>query len=139
MLLLPSRPRQIPIRPALTAEQIDSACYVGSPEHKAKRWWGGLPLGYVNKSGEATRPKKQQTTICPFTTETERLTATTWIRDSLSAGQIKYYEGDKDFPARVWYRDPATNKVWIGYCLNTVLGQYKGWPADESERIAIFD
>ena len=69
----------------------------------------------------------------------ERLTATAWVQSALRAGQVKYYESDKDFPARIWYRDAATNKIWIGYCLNSVLGQYKGWPADESERLAIFD
>ena len=139
MLDLPSRPRQIPIRPPLSEEQINSACYVGSAEHKSKRWWGGLPHGYVNQSGEAIRPKKQQTTICPLITEAERLAATIWVQNALRAGQVKYYESDKDFPARIWYRDAATNKIWIGYCLNSVLGQYKGWPADESERLAIFD
>jgi hypothetical protein len=135
---LPRRPRQIPIRPALSEEKIKSASYVGSAEHKAKRWWGGLPLGYVNQSGRATRPKKQQTTICPFTTEAERLMATRWVHHALRAGQVKYYESDRDFPARIWYRDDETNMVWIGYCLNNVMGHYKGWPADESERIAIF-
>jgi hypothetical protein len=136
---LPRRPQQIPARPPLSEEKIESACYAGSAEHKAKRWWGGLPQGYVNQSGVAARPKKQQTTICPFTTETERVTATGWVRDALRAGQIKYCESDKDFPARIWYREDATNIVWIGYCLNSIMGQYKGWPANESERLAIFD
>jgi hypothetical protein len=92
MLALPSRPRQIPIRPPLSEEQINSACYVGSAEHKSKRWWGGLPHGYVNQSGEAIRPKKQQTTICPLITEAERLTATIWIQNALRAGQIKFVQ-----------------------------------------------
>jgi len=63
--------------------------------------------------------------------------ATSWIRQALGLGQFRYYEGDKDFPKKLWYRD-ENGQVWFGFCMNSVLGQYKGWPIYEDERIEIF-
>ena len=60
------------------------------------------------------------------------------MRAALTAGQLRYYEGDKDFPALIWYREPATGRLWMGYCVNGILGQYKGWPIEEEDRVAVF-
>ena len=67
-------------------------------------WWGGLPGAYVGSSGKATRPKKQDTTICPLTTATDRDVATEWVREALTTGQMRWYEGDQDFPNHIWYK-----------------------------------
>jgi hypothetical protein len=131
------RPAQIPQRSTLDPNLIQIAAYVGSPEHKAQRWWGGLPAAYVDDDGEASRPGKQQTTICPLVTEDDRLRATEWVRAALESGQFRFYEGDKDFPRYIWYQDRG-GQVWFGSCINSVQGQYKGWPIDEDERVAIF-
>lgn len=63
---------------------------------------------------------------------------TAWLRAALAAGQVKYFESDKDFPARIWYRDTDTGRIWIGYCVNSIAGEYKGWPISEEGRIAVF-
>lgn len=133
------RPQQVLPRTPLSPQQIRDARYVGSGEHKAQRWWGGLPGAYVGPDGKATRPKKQQTTICPLVTEENRQQATVWVQAALAAGQVRYYEGDKDFPKRIWYREATTGGLWMGYCVNGALGQYKGWPIEEDERVAVFD
>jgi hypothetical protein len=132
------RPVQIPPRAPLTPKQIDAARYIGSPEHKVKRWWGGMPEAYVDTDGVAQRPGKQLTTICPLITEAERDIATHWVQQALREGLLRYFEGDKEFPKRLWYRDPRDGQVWTGFCVNSVLGQYKGWPIDEGERVEIF-
>lgn len=62
-----------------------------------------------------------------------------WVCFALRSGQLRYFEGDKDFPARIWYRDYEAAQSWIGYCINGILGQYKGWPVDEAECHAVFD
>lgn len=131
------RPAQIAPRVPLTPEQIQQAQYVGSPEHKTERWWNGLPEAYVGSDGIAQRPSKQLTTVCPLVTETERDTATSWVQQALRLGQLRYFEGDKDFPKRLWYRD-CDGQIWTGYCLNGILGHYKGWPIGEREKIEIF-
>jgi hypothetical protein len=131
------RPRQIPARELLSVAKIDAASYVGSGEHKQSRWWGGLPGAYVGEDGVARRPKKQLTTICHFTEEADRQRATKWVREAITAGQVRFYEGDKDFPKHIWYKD-ANGRLWFGCCVNGVQGQYKGWPIDEEERVAIF-
>ncbi|WP_237154704.1 hypothetical protein [Oryzibacter oryziterrae] len=131
------RPAQLPPRPPLTPDQIARAQYEGSPEHKIVRWWGGLPAAFAGDDGVAQRPNKQLTTICPLVGEVERAQATDWVKKALEQGQFRYFEGDKDFPKRVWYRDDA-GQVWFGFCINSVLGTYKGWPIDEEERVEIF-
>lgn len=69
----------------------------------------------------------------------ERNVATTWVRAAIQAGQYRFREGDKDFPKHIWYREPVSNQIWFGYCVNGVLGEYKGWPIDEDERSEVFD
>jgi len=136
--LMARRPRQLAPRPSLQQTQIDDATYLGSAEHKSEWWWNGLPLARVGQAGTVTRPKKQRTTICPLVTEADRQKATLWVRAALCAGQYRYLEADKVFPGRVWYHQDDTDQFWIGYCINTIQGQYKGWPVDEDEIIAIF-
>ena len=131
------RPKQLPSRPPLTTAQIDAAAYVGSAEHKAFRWWGGLPGAFAGSSGKATRPKKQDTTICPLTREADRDMATEWVREALTTGQMRWYEGAQDFPNHIWYKQ-ENGQLWFGRSVNSVRGQYKGWPIDEEERGAKF-
>ncbi len=131
------RPSQIPARLQLTAEKIEEATYEGSPEHKSQAWWGGLPEAYVGPDGVAKRHGKQKTTICPLVAEDDRNLATQWVREALTRGQVKYVESDRDYPRYIWYRE-STGAFWSGYCINSVLGQYKGWPIEEDEKVAVF-
>jgi hypothetical protein len=131
------KPSQIPARPPLDAAKIRMARYVGSAEHKERRWWGGLPAAYVDEDGTASRAGKLQTTICPLTKDADRDRATARVQAALFAGQTRFYEGDKDFPKHIWYEDEI-GQLWFGFCINSVQGQYKGWPIEEDERIAIF-
>lgn len=131
------RPAQIPARLAPADAVVGQASYVGSAEHKAFRWWGGLPQARVGKDGKATRPKKQKTTICDLVDEADRQRATEWVKLAIRSGQCRFYEGDKDFPKHIWYY--ANGRIWFGYCINGTAGQYKGWPIEEEERRAIFD
>lgn len=131
------RPAQIPRRPPLTRRQIDQTKYVGSPEHKDRRWWGGQPEAWVNERGVATRPGRQLTTICPLVAEQDRDRATIWVQQALTIGQFRYREGDNDFPWQIWYQDPG-GQLWMGQCVNSVLGEYKGWPINEEQKIEVF-
>jgi hypothetical protein len=131
------KPPQIPARPSLDATKIQMACYVGSAEHKTHRWWGGLPAAYSDEGDAASRVGKLQTTICPLTKDADRVGATAWARAALIAGQSRFYEGDRDFPKHIWYQD-QTGQLSFGFCVNGVQGQYKGWPIEEDERVAIF-
>lgn len=134
---MPRKPAQLPQREPLTEAQISAAAYKGSPEHKARGWWGGTPGAFVPEGGEARRPGKQLTTICPLVTEQDRTKATAWVQAALRANQTRFYEGDQTFPKKIWYRD-ETGQFWCGWCINTVSGEYKGWPSDEDECSAIF-
>ncbi len=97
------------------------ASYLGSPEHKTLRWWGGLP------QGRRPRPKKQLTTPCPLLTETDRERATEWVRKAIRRGDCEFVEGDGDFPKRIWHRD-ENGQLWRGLLVNRTTGEYKGWP-----------
>jgi hypothetical protein len=134
--LMVKRPAQLPPRAALTPDQIEMAHYGGSEEHKAERWWGGLPKAYIGSDGVAQRPRKALTTICPLITKAEREKATIWVREALKLGQMRFFDGDKDFPKRIWCS--ADGQIWVGYLVNSGNGEYKGWPIDEDEQSAIF-
>jgi hypothetical protein len=133
-----ARPAQISPRAPLTAAEIEAAQYVGSPEHKVTRWWGGLPGAFLGKDGVARRPGKQLTTPCLRTTGEQRDEASDWVRRALSAGQFRFYEGDGTYPKHLWYKDDQ-GQYWFGFVVNQSQGTYKGWPIDEEEKRATFD
>jgi len=133
-----TRPRQIPVRPALTEPEIAAARYVGSPEHKAERWWGGVPQARIGRGGEARRPKKEHTSICPKVTSEDREQASHWVREALRHRQFRFFEGDKLYPKHIWYKDQA-GQYWFGFAINQIAGTYKGWPISEAERRENFD
>jgi len=91
----------------LTDAQIAAARYEGSPEHKSVRWWGGLPGASVGPDGQASRPKKQKTTICPLTARAEQETATLWVREALRQRRFRFYEADQVYPNHVWHQDES--------------------------------
>src|SRR2546425_8335758 len=100
------RPRQVPQKgPINQAERVALAArasYLGSKEHKAKRWWGGLPAVRYDKEGKPVREKKEKTTICDLVTDEDRARATAWIRAAIERGQFEFLEGDQDFSKHVW-------------------------------------
>ncbi|MGC8477237.1 MAG: hypothetical protein ACP5NP_12855 [Acetobacteraceae bacterium] len=122
----------------MTQQEIDAACYVGSAEHKARRWWGGLPGARVGPDGRPRRPKREHTTICDRVSEQDREQATTWVRAALKAGQVRFFEGDQIYPKHIWYRDES-GQYWFGFGVNPLAGTYKGWPISEDEKRAAFD
>lgn len=126
------KPRQNPVRQRLTDNEIEKAQYVGSPEHKVERWWGGLPQAWQGPDGKASRLKKQQTSVCHKVTAEEREQATEWVQEALTLGNVRYFDGDDLYPSRIWYKD-SDDKWWMGFCINTTLGHYKGWPADDGD------
>lgn len=120
-------------RAALSQGQRNSlaarAHYTGSPEHKSTAWWGGHPQAGA---------RRQKTTVCPLTTDTDRQAATTWVRRAIRDGQYKFVDGDGQFPKHLWFTDKQ-GQTWQGRCLNRASGEYKGWPISEAERREIFD
>lgn len=110
---------------------------MGSPEHKVSRYWGGLPGAWVGPTGQADRPRRQQTSICRKVTEQDRQTATRWVQAALAAGQFRYCDGDKLFPKHIWYCD-SDRQFWFGFAVNQTAGTYKGWPITEAEKIETF-
>lgn len=72
------------------------------------------------------RKKKPRTSICPLISKEDRERATEWVRRAIRDGQCRFMEGDQDFPKHVWYE--AEGRGWFGFCINSVAGEYKGWP-----------
>ena len=134
------RPKQRPVR-VLSQEERDvlasRAVYTGSPEHKGAGWWGGLPTARDLGDGRIGRPNREVTTRCPLTGVKDKARATTWVQEAIKVGQYRYFEGnDEGFPNRIWYEADGT--IWIGWCINRISGEYKGWPIDEDERDDVF-
>ena len=132
----PQRPQRTKLTNAQREELALEASYVGSPEHKNNRWWGGLPASQQLPGGKVGRPRKQVTTICPLNSVEDKSRATEWVQSAIRAGQYKFLEADKRFPRKIWFQ--ADDRVWFGSCINSESGEYKGWPIDENERRKIF-
>ena len=139
-MVKPKRPGGAPQRAELSLRERQAlaarARYEGSGEHKDKRWWGGLPMAKQLPGGRVGRPGKQQTTVCPLTTDEDRKQATEWVRQAIINGQYKFHEADQEFPKKIWHR--ANGRIWYGLCLNAGNGEYKGWPIEEQERREVF-
>lgn len=129
------RPKQKPKREALGSRERKAlskrATYVGSPEHKEKKWWGGLPEIRYDKTGKPSRPKKQHTTPCPLITPHDKEKATKWVREAIASGQYTFKDGDGEFPKRIWH--VVNGKKWAGLIVNPAKGEYKGWPLEDGE------
>ena len=126
------RPHPYTPPPADVQELAKAAQYVGSPEHKRGNWWGGQGRPPGAGGALTSRPKKQLTTICPLHTEADREKATAWVREAILTGRFRFVEGDNLFPKHIWHVDDD-GQGWLGRCVNSVQGQYKGWPARPEE------
>lgn len=139
-MVKPKRPQRAPQRAALSPCEREAlaarARYQGSSEHKDKKWWGGLPRARQLPGGSIGRRGKQQTTLCPLTTNEDRDRATEWVRQAIINGQYRFHEADQEFPKKIWHR--ANGRIWFGLCVNPSSGEYKGWPIEEQERREVF-
>ena len=129
-------PRTRPVSSVNVAALARDASYVGSCEHKTGPWWSGRGGVRIGADGKAARPKRQHTTICPLASPRDRDRATKWLQTAISRCQFVFVEGDKRFPKHVWYVD-SDGQGWAGRCINSVSGEYKGWPVgvDEMNRM----
>ena len=130
------QPSKGPLNQAERIALAARASYVGSKEHKAMRWWGGLPGVRFGRDGRPSRQKREKSTICDLVTKEDRERATTWVRAAIESAQFTFLEGDQDFPKHIWYQADA--RGWFGFCVNSAAGEYKGWPLEEDERLALF-
>ena len=133
-----ARPKQIAPRAPLTKGEVVGASYVGSKEHKATRWWGGLLGARMGSAGAARRPKKQLTTICPLVTAADQARASARVQEALEQQQYRFYDGDKTYPKHLWHRDEV-GQFLFSFSINGISGTYKEWPIDEAEKRETFD
>lgn len=127
------KPTQKPRREKLSEQErielASRASYLGSCEHKDRRWWGGLPCSKQLPGGRKGRRGKQQTTICQLVDDKGREFATKLVREAIMNGTYEYVETDHQFPSKIRHKD-SLGRTWEGRCINTDLGTYKGWPVD---------
>lgn len=139
----PSRTiQQIP-KPAELAALAAQASYVGSREHKEKSSWLGLPHARRAKKGSDQTDHRQNATICPLTSDDERLMATKWVQEAIKRGQFNPADWHGDFPSQIWYKD-SEGQYWFGRLTSGISGasapgSYKGWPIPEDEWRENFD
>lgn len=97
------------------------ATYIGSRDHKNIPSYAGPP---------GLRP---DASCCPVELSRELDRVVSWLRDGIRRGLTGGpWEGKSPgFPRYVWYKDGAT--VYEGRLVNREMGQYKGYPLEESE------
>lgn len=104
---------QVTIDVAKITEQVS---YVGSPEHKDAPSFAGFQ-----------RPRKDAS-ICD--NELSQDVVTGWLKKAIQCGAIgEMLEGD--FPRYVWHKEGDI--VYEARLVNRELGQYKGYPLNNTE------
>lgn len=99
------------------ADLAQRASYVGSSEHKSYPSFAGPP-----------RLRADASKCDPGLADQDELTK--WLRASIAAGRIGApWEGD--FPRYVWH--PRDEVIYEARLVNQELGQYKGYPLEDSE------
>jgi hypothetical protein len=98
------------------AQVAERAQYVGSPEHKDAPSFAGQP-----------RPRSDAS-ICARDLTQEIVQG--WLRAAILRGATSaFWEGD--FPRYVWFK--TDNVAYEGRLINSVTGEYKGWPLTRDE------
>ena len=92
--------------------------YIGSPEHKDTPSFAGLPKPRADAS------------ICERQLTQERDRVTDWLRAAILRGAISsLLEGD--FPRYAWHKEGDI--VYEARLVNRELGEYKGYPLNDTE------
>jgi hypothetical protein len=100
------------------AEIAERATYIGSPEHKDTPSFAGQP-----------RPRADAS-ICDRELTEDRERVTQWLKTAIERGATGgMWEGN--FPRYAWYKDGDT--VYEARLVNCELGEYKGYPLNETE------
>ena len=86
------------------------AKYVGSPEH--------------------TEMRRADASRCPKELAFDSSCFTQWLQAAITSGHIAG-PVESGLPRYVWHREETC--VFQGRLTNSGLGQYKGWPVEESE------
>ncbi len=92
--------------------------YVGSPEHKD-----------IASFAEEPRPRADAS-ICPRHLSQDQELVTRWLRTAVERGAIGGMK-EGDFPRYAWHKEEGI--VYEARLENKVLGEYKGYPLNESE------
>jgi len=113
----------------------DRAVYAGSVEHKDRRSWLGLPHPRRNPRADL-EDHRQNATICPLVSDTDRETATRWVQHAIRSGQFDPTICAYGFPRHIWHRD-NNGQYWHGRLTkaggDNAPAEYKGWPISERE------
>lgn len=100
------------------SEIADRVIYVGSPEHKDTSSFAGAP-----------RPRTDAS-ICDKRLSQDLELVTEWLRAAIRRGAIGgILEGG--FPRYVWHKEGSL--VYEARLVNRELGEYKGYPLNETE------
>lgn len=116
------RPRPRTVDASISAEALlaisERASYVGSQEHKDTPSFAGMPRPRVDAS------------LCSRALADEQALLDAWLKTAIREGRVgPPWEGE--FPRYVWHATHAA--FYEARLVNRGLGQYKGYPVDESE------
>lgn len=92
--------------------------YIGSPEHKDTPSFAGQPKPRADASRCDPQLAGRQTLV------------TDWLRRAIRRGDISAFR-EGDFPRYAWHREGDV--VYEARLVNQVLGEYKGYPLNETE------
>lgn len=102
------------------AQVAGASHYVGSPYHKDRPGFAGVPNG-----------RRPDASICPGDLAKERDRIEGWLRDAVRAGNTGVW--DRGFPRYLWHREGDT--VFEARENSPGSGCYHGYPLTDEQRV----
>ena len=113
------RVREVPLGVDL-AEVADSCCYVGSPYHKDRPSFAGMP-----------HSRRPDASICPRHLATRRQLVQGWLREAIRSGQVGAWTGG--YPKYVSFRDGEI--VYEAQQGSPGSAEYHGYPLQPEHEV----
>jgi hypothetical protein len=98
----------------------ESCCYVGSPYHKDRPGFAGMPHG-----------RRPDASICPGHLASRRRLVQGWLREAIRNGQVGTWNGG--YPKYVWFRDGET--VYEARQGSPGSAKYHGYPLQPEHEV----
>ncbi len=101
------------------AQAAEACRYVGSPYHKDRPGFAGMPRHRPDAS------------LCPGNLANRRRLVEGWLQDAVRAGHTGTW--DRGFPRYVWYRQGGT--VFEACPNSPGSGEYHGYPLESCQQV----
>lgn len=121
-----TNPKSLAVRPVPAGVDLAAVAgrcrYVGSPYHKDRPGYAGMPVG--------RRPAGNK---CPAELADDQKTVQQWLLEAVRNGQTGRWDAERRFPLEVFHREGE--RVFQAVMGTRGSGEYHGFPLERWQRV----